>query len=162
ALVLNWQKKLGYHNDPFQDKPFFTECLVGLDKQREAINLFIIKGQQLGLVLGEKGMGKSTLVHWLQEEMQGKIKVIALEAKTIGSRERLEKTLYEATSNFIEKHIIKDEKTKEEKHTALKERLKAQHVLFIDNAGSLTPPHISLLQEFLNDTKLQLLLFDLP
>ncbi|NJL44137.1 MAG: hypothetical protein HC945_02365 [Nitrosarchaeum sp.] len=71
-LVLDWQAKLGYARDPFEDRFVLpvSASFVGAEKEREKINLFILKGQRFGTIHGDAASGKSVLLRWVAEQVE--------------------------------------------------------------------------------------------
>lgn len=71
-FVLDWTQVYGWRDDPFKQeilKPFNQYYIV--DKQmKNRINLFLIKKQRFGTIIGESGTGKTSLALWLVEELR--------------------------------------------------------------------------------------------
>ena len=70
-FVLDWYHVFGWEEDPFRDiilvpSNYFT---VGYESEREKINSFIIKDKKLGSISGERGTGKTTILKWLDFEL---------------------------------------------------------------------------------------------
>lgn len=168
ALVLDWQKKLGYRKDPFVDEP--TQDIVGLHDLREHINLFLLKNHQVGIITAEDGMGKTSFVLWLKKELQGKRRVREVNLKEITSAEKLEAYLERETEAFYKKipgfdklyeHMTNVQRTKEVKREELIKKLKKDTILLIiEDASKLVAAHVNLLNELLDQTQLEILLFD--
>ncbi|RMF54326.1 hypothetical protein D6745_05685 [Candidatus Woesearchaeota archaeon] len=72
-LILEWDKELGWKDNPFQDKILMPieEFISGYEEYRKRINLFFIKNLNLGTITGEQGTGKTTLIFWLKNELKG-------------------------------------------------------------------------------------------
>lgn len=167
ALVLDWQKKLGYRKDPFVDKP--THDLVGLPLIRQKINLFLLKNQKLALIDGDTGMGKSSFVLWLKRELRGKRRIREVVLKEVPG-DKLEAHLIRLTEELYKKIPFFDklyeqmtnvQRTKELEHKELVARLKKEALLLvIEDANKLSKAHATLLNELLEQTKLEIILLD--
>jgi type II secretory pathway predicted ATPase ExeA len=72
-LVLEWTTVYGWRRDPFREeilKPVQKYYAIE-SQQRKKINLFLLKRHKFGTILGEKGVGKSSLARWIVEELDG-------------------------------------------------------------------------------------------
>ncbi len=160
SLVLNWYRKLGYRKDPFVDKP--TKKIIGLESLKNKINLFLLRNEQLAIIRGDDGMGKSSFVMWMDKELQFKRKVHDINLRIITSREKLETLLDSITRPFY-KSLLKDERTKEERLQDIYSILqKKTHLLVIEDARLLNNAQITLLNQMLEKSKLQIILLDTP
>ena len=72
-LVLEWTTVYGWRRDPFREeilKP--VQKYYAIESQhRKRINLFLLKRHKFGTIIGEKGVGKSSLARWIVEELEG-------------------------------------------------------------------------------------------
>ena len=72
GFVLDWVTELGFEESPFQDiiiKPV-NKVITGYKEEREKINLFFIDAKKFGIIYGHPGMGKSTLIEWIDEHLE--------------------------------------------------------------------------------------------
>lgn len=160
GIVLNWYRKLGYRKDPFVDKP--TKKVEGLQNLKNKINLFLLKNEQLAIIRGEEGSGKSSLVKWMDKELQFKRKVHNIDLRVLSSREKLETYLDSMTRPFY-KQLLKDERKKDERLREIHSELqKRAYLLVIEDARLLNSAHITLLDQLLEKSKLQVMLLDTP
>jgi hypothetical protein len=163
ALVLDWQKKLGYRLDPFITsipRPA-GKFLVGTDTIKNALNLFLIKEERVLRITGKKGCGKSMLLHWIDEELKPS-KAHAqqyLDAATIKSKGDLIETLYNSRRTVLER--IKPPKG--DKEPLLLAKLAKEHsVLLIDNVMALPDDALAFLTTAVEKTPTQLIVTDTP
>ena len=87
-FVLEWEKALGWKNNPFQDKVFepIEQFFAGYVKERQRMNLFIIENYKYGIVLGEDGTGKTALLRWMRGQLlkyPQKFSVLYLNSKNL-------------------------------------------------------------------------------
>lgn len=87
-FVLEWEKALGWSDNPFQDKIFepVEQFIVGYDKERQKLNLFVIENYRYGILLGEEGNGKTTLLRWMRNQLaqyHSRFAVLYLNARNI-------------------------------------------------------------------------------
>lgn len=75
-LVLDWCHALGWAKNPFSS--LRSPSLAGLLDEREQINLFLIKGHRIGYIQGAKGVGKTTLLRWLEEQLRAHKSILSL------------------------------------------------------------------------------------
>ncbi|MDD9953803.1 MAG: ATP-binding protein [Candidatus Woesearchaeota archaeon] len=164
ALVLDWKKKLGYTEDPFAEevKHPVRDYIVGTKPVQEKFNLFLIKNQQFGTVAAEEGMGKSTFLEWIAEELErsGKNKAHYLNAKYHGTQTKLlDAFVRENFSFFTRSSLLK--KPAEAKYEKLIVKLaKNNHVLLIDNASNLSKEASQLLASIMTKTPTHILFAD--
>ncbi|MFP4523390.1 MAG: hypothetical protein ACOCQQ_02555 [Candidatus Nanoarchaeia archaeon] len=70
-----WYKKLGYAYNPFTIKPgFFDDEVVGYDKEIETL-VFWLKNEKLCFLQAEYGLGKSTILKYLVNELKEDFKI---------------------------------------------------------------------------------------
>ncbi len=110
-FVLEWDKALGWRNNPFQDKIFepVENFVVGYEKERQRLNLFLIENYKYGTLLGEEGLGKTTLLRWLRNQLQNyknRFCVIYVNARNLTEHEFI-KTLVYPQLNFFERWLTR-------------------------------------------------------
>lgn len=146
GFVLNWQRKVGYKGDPFVERPSkrTSDYCIDREEEKEKLNLFIIKHHRFGLIQGAKGLGKSTLLAWLEEELRAhflKLKVIAFhEKRELTKQKPFYEKLLAASMNMLERTVSKPyEKLQHvERVEWVLERLAKRHiVILIDDAREL-------------------------
>jgi hypothetical protein len=156
ALVLDWQKKLGYKTDPFVATPAgkVSAYFVDREQERERLNLFIIKDERFGLVQGAEGTGKTTLLAWLEEQLRTDFSKLKTVHFTGGAKkDALLDALVEVNLSMLERNVTKPhEKLKGE---ALEKFLfdkvgKERLILLVDNAGELLKEHKDLIKRLLD------------
>lgn len=153
ALVLDWQKKLGYRKDPFRQdilRPL-SHFIVGTTGLQERFNLFLIKGEQYGTITGVPGSGKTTFLSWIHEQLAKSKQYIPqyLDAEKAKSRANLTQQLLLGSLGFLGKRLAK-KKSQAKQEAMLKKRLaKKRPILLIDNAGMLEDDALSLLKDIL-------------
>jgi type II secretory pathway predicted ATPase ExeA len=152
-FVLEWEKALGYKGDPFTDKVLIpsSQFLVNREIEKERINWFFIKGYFYGVVLGEHGVGKTTLLKWLQERLNkyNKIHCIYINAAAFRDQVSIHQQILMPLLSFYEKAWSKPHQkfSGQAFLELLKKKLGAKSVaLLIDNAHNLTDKNIELLK----------------
>lgn len=85
GFTLDWVQELGWSQNPF-DKNLFR--VAGMVDARKDINVFFVKQRQFGIISGAAGMGKSTLLRWLEGELVGhKLRVVRLNGQEHGGKD---------------------------------------------------------------------------
>lgn len=110
-FVLDWIQVYGWRDDPFKQeilKPFNQYYIV--DKQmKNRINLFLIKKQKFGTIIGEAGTGKTSLALWLVDELRphaGQVFVSYINVKdTYKTEADLIQQILKPVTNMYEKVI---------------------------------------------------------
>lgn len=70
-----WYKQLGYAHNPFTIKPgFFDDEVVGYDEEIETLVSWLTQ-EKLCFLQAEYGLGKSTILKYLVNELKGKFKI---------------------------------------------------------------------------------------
>lgn len=71
-FTLTWFKELGWWDNPFLCKVMMPveRFIAGYEKERQKLNYFVIEGSPFGLIKGEDGTGKTTLLLWLWHVMK--------------------------------------------------------------------------------------------
>jgi type II secretory pathway predicted ATPase ExeA len=159
ALVLDWQKKLGFRKDPFDTgipQPV-ARHIVGMEELQERMNLFLIKDERFGTVRGGKGMGKTMFLRWAEHELAPQKTHLQhyIDASKSDSRESIVSQLLKERLTFIERFRKKPLKASaEEKERTLLERLahEDRNVLLVDNAGSLGEEELGLIMMIIERT----------
>jgi hypothetical protein len=95
-----WYKKYGWSNNPFSVK-WSTE-LVGFEKERELLLNYVSAGDMC-IVVGEPGMGKTSLLKWLKRQMGFLQKGIYLNAESMSDEFNLKKHVGKP---FIRKKVL--------------------------------------------------------
>ncbi len=158
AFVRDWLKTLGYKKDPFiaEPSPNVNDYLVDRTAERERLNLFCIKQDRFGILHGPRGVGKSTLLRWLHEELKRESVLIsgkvshelfqdAFLQRGFGVFSRVTKT-YEKLSSAERDELV------------LRRVGKARLVILIDDANELSSASKHLLRRLLERPHTQLIL----
>ena len=66
-FTLDWKKKLNWTTNPFNTKVL---DLVGNEKAKKKLNLFFLEKRTFGLIEAEQGVGKTSLIDWLTEQLK--------------------------------------------------------------------------------------------
>ncbi len=154
GFVLDWQKKLGYKKDPFMPEPDkkISTYFVDREQEREKLNLFVIKQHRFGIVHGPKGVGKSTLVGWLQEQLGVRVRRVSFAGKVVTKpKDFFEQFLHESL-NVVEKKVTRPQEKlkKDEMEPFLLQKLRKKRVLVIvDDAQLLVKQNKDLLKHLL-------------
>src|SRR3989338_4536785 len=71
GIVLEWERQLGFKNDPFKPEIIrpISETIAGLEKEREILNVFIVENGRFAVITGAKNSGKTTLLKWLEAQL---------------------------------------------------------------------------------------------
>jgi len=91
-----WYKKYGFNENPFSVKA--NSNIVGVDKQKKLVKDYILSGDMCFL-LGTNGAGKSSLLFWLKENLNG-FKVIYVDAAQVHKDFNISELLRENLSFF--------------------------------------------------------------
>lgn len=70
-FLMDWYKEFDWFSNPF--KPLVIspqDLMVNLEKEKQKINLFIIKQHDFGIIKGDDGLGKTTLLRWMSDELR--------------------------------------------------------------------------------------------
>ena len=72
GFVLNWEQELGFSGDPFKQEIItpVSDVIANMEKEREALNLFIIEKGAFAMLIGEHSTGKTILLKWLEEQLE--------------------------------------------------------------------------------------------
>lgn len=72
GFVLNWEQELGFSGDPFKQEIMVpvSDMIANLEKEREALNLFIIEKGNFAMLIGAHSTGKTILLKWLEEQLE--------------------------------------------------------------------------------------------
>ena len=157
GLVLDWKASLGYRFDPFDPAIIKQDTIHGLDDLKERFNLWLIKGGQLGTIAGEKGVGKTLFLRWIENELAPRRSHHQhyFDAKAGGSADDLRRALG--------KHGLFARLLRAKDDQELLARLaKQQNVILIDNAGGLHKDALQLLGQVLDKTPSHAVLADTP
>lgn len=157
ALVLDWQKKLGYRHDPFDmriPQPV-KQHIVGTYDLQERINLFLIKEEQFGTITGEHGTGKTMLLRWVEEEL-ARHKTHTQQYIDARGKESLLGALSRRT---LLQRVFK-RSAKQPRDELLRRLAKERRVILIDNAGHMSADDLVLLADILSKTPTVALLAD--
>ncbi len=149
-FTLDWFKYLDWVKDPFAEPvENVKEFYGGFKKQREILNMFLIKGSSYGTISGEYGSGKTTLIEWLLSELKNYRKKIItnyIDCKELKQKKarvddsilELKKELYKLrkeealNTNLFEKISLKLKSFVEEQqyNLRLREKLEAEKWFF--------------------------------
>ncbi|MFH1396903.1 MAG: AAA family ATPase [archaeon] len=144
-LVLEWEKALGYRENPFKGEILEPagKYAVNFENEKEKVNLFIISDKKFGTIIGEKGTGKTIFLKWLEEQLEKfKYKVVVkyMDWSGVKTNTKFVKELFKPSSGFkglSEKGLSEIEVENFDKK--LKESIRdKKYVLLIDNLQKLT------------------------
>lgn len=152
-FVLEWDKALGWHDNPFQDKIFepVESFVVGYEKERQRLNLFLIENYKYGVLLGEEGIGKTTLLRWLRSQLKhykNRFSVVYVNAKNLSEHEFI-KTLVYPQLNFFQRWIMRPWRKLHIGNVVefLIPRLNAKNmIILLDEAHLLSKPDLLILK----------------
>src|SRR3989344_3110323 len=74
-----WYERYGFKENPFSVKA--NSNIVGVEKQKNLIKDYILSGDMCFL-LGGNGTGKSSLLYWLKENLNG-FKILYIDAAQV-------------------------------------------------------------------------------
>ncbi len=98
-----WYERYGFKENPFSVKA--NSNIVGVEKQKNLIKDYILSGDMCFL-LGGNGTGKSSLLYWLKESLNG-FKVLYIDAAQVDKNFNL--------SNFLKSNLTIFERIKRKK-----------------------------------------------
>lgn len=166
GFVLDWENELGYSTNPFKVeilKPV-SKYIAGYKKKKSRINLFIINNEKFGIISGEDGVGKTTLLQWLYEQLQkykDKVMVCYLTGKVLSQEFVLLKSIVNPLLNVYEKKVKKLNKDVdiERNLSVLKRKLgNKKLVLLIDDAVVAPDRVVLLLKKMYSAMPLQIII----
>ncbi len=152
-FVLEWDRALGFRGDPFADKIFtpINKFLVDRKDEKEKLNWFFIKNYFYGVIVGEPGVGKTTMLKWLEDRLRkyNRIHAVYINAAVFKEQVNIMHKMITPLLSFYEKVITKP-------HTKLlsadflgflKKKLGHKSVaLLIDNAQHLTDKNLEMIK----------------
>lgn len=162
ALVMDWVRKLGYESDPFVDEILqpVAKVIVGLERPRERINLFLLKDGSFGIVKGDVGVGKTILLRWVEEQIElhasSLQSVLVEEQESLADPETLFRWLFRSQLNVYEKFVrrLPERLSRSEQEAYFAEKASRQRlVILVDNAQLLAPKSFELLARLLARAK---------
>lgn len=157
GFTMDWVSELGWKRDPFErDAP-----LADFEDERQEINLFFIKKRRFGTVVGGTGMGKSTLLRWLRDELgqYKELDVHLISADQTPTDESFRKALAEpfrgvfSRGKGIERDALAD---------LLAKKARGRYVLLVDGGERLTEEHLATIATLLSLDSSILLSADRP
>ncbi len=109
-FVYFWYKELGWKDNPFKTKhpEPIQDYISGYENERKKLNYAIIEKAPLILITGKEGIGKTTLLLWLKNELKNYKHLVAVDY--INSKVNFIefiKNLIEPLTNFSEGLAIK-------------------------------------------------------
>ena len=152
-FVLEWDRALGFRGDPFADKIFtpINKFLVDRKDEKEKLNWFFIKNYFYGVIVGEPGVGKTTMLKWLEDRLRkyNRIHAVYINAAVFKEQVNIMHKMITPLLSFYERVITKP-------HTKLlsadflgflKKKLGHKSVaLLIDNAQHLTDKNLEMIK----------------
>ena len=152
-FVLEWDRALGFRGDPFADKIFtpINKFLVDRKDEKEKLNWFFIKNYFYGVIVGEPGVGKTTMLKWLEDRLRkyNRIHAVYINAAVFKEQVNIMHKMITPLLSLYERVITKP-------HTKLlsadflgflKKKLGHKSVaLLIDNAQHLTDKNLEMIK----------------
>lgn len=169
-FVLEWDKALGFKGDPFADKIFapINKFLVNRKEEREKMNWFFIKNYYFGAMVGEPGVGKTTMLKWLEDRLTryNRIHAVYLNAAVFKEQVNILHKMVIPLLSFYERKISKVHKKmlSADLLKLLKKKLGHKSAaLLIDNAHHLTDKNLEMVKGFRKEgLKLQVVVTSTP
>ncbi|KYK26758.1 hypothetical protein AYK26_04765 [Euryarchaeota archaeon SM23-78] len=169
-FVLEWDKALGFRGDPFVDKIFapINRFLVNRKDEKEKLNWFFIKHYFYGAMVGEQGVGKTTMLKWLEGRLEryNRIHAVYINAAVFKEQVNILHKMAEPLLSWYEKNFSKPHKKllSSEFMAFLKKKLGHKSVaLLLDNAHHLTEKNLELIKSLKKeDLKLQVIVASTP
>lgn len=145
-FVLDWNKQLGWKHDPFLPSlsSTVTKLIAGYEKERMKLNLFVLQKYTFATLVGNEGMGKTTVLRWMHEELNkhsSQIYTAYIDGATLRGERYVVHNLIRTVENIIETLITKPHKklTSRDLHEYLQKKLEHKRlVLLIDNANEMS------------------------
>lgn len=169
-FVLEWDKALGFRGDPFADKIFapINTFLVNRKDEKEKLNWFFIKNYSYGALIGEEGVGKTTLLFWLEDRLKkyNRIHAVYINAAVFKEQINIPQKMIFPLLSLKEKLISKPHKKllSADLLQFLKKKLgQKSSTLIIDNAHHLTETNLELIKNLRKEgLKLQVIVASSP
>lgn len=169
-FVLEWDKALGFKGDPFVDKIFapINQFLVDRSDEKEKMNWFFIKNYHFGALVGVDGVGKTTLIRWLENRLKkyNRIHGVYINAGVFKEQVNILNSMVTPLLTFYEKSFSKPHKKLPNADLIkfLKKKLGQKSIaLLIDNAHNLTDKNLEFIKSLRKEgLKLQVIVASTP
>jgi len=169
-FVLEWDKALGFRGDPFAEKIFapINDFLVNRKDEKEKLNWFFIKNYYFGGIVGEEGVGKTTLLVWLEDRLKkyNRIHAVYINAAVFKEQINIPQKMVLPLLSLTERLFSKPHKKllSADFMNFLKKKLGQKSVtLIIDNAHHLTEKNLELIKSLRKEgLKLQIVVASSP
>lgn len=169
-FVLEWDRALGFKADPFVNKIFtpINKFLVNRNEEKEKINWFFIKNYFYGALVGEQGVGKTTMLRWLENRLMkyNRIHAVYINAAVFKEQVNVLHSMIMPLLSFYEKRFSKPhtKMLSADLLVLLKKKLGHKSVaLLLDNAHHLTDKNLELIKSLRKENlKLQVLVTSTP
>ncbi len=166
GFILDWESELGYSANPFETKILapISSYIAGYSKEKNGINLFVINNEKFGIITGEYGVGKTTLLKWLHEQLQKykeRVMVYYFNGKVLFQEFILVKSLVNPLLSLYEKKIKKLNKDVniERNLSLLKKKIgNKKLVLLIDDVESVPSSVLLLLKKMYSVMPLEIIM----
>ena len=166
-FIVDWNKKLGWSNDPFSEnlKANIRDYIGGYETERMKINLFVLQRYNFGVLSGDSGMGKTTILKWMLSELKKyKQKIIAgyIDGNKMKGPLSCIKEVINPVENIFEKLIIRPHKELDLDTLIpfIRRKLRNKRlILLIDDIGKVSDFGIELLKKmFKSSLNMQLII----
>jgi len=144
-FIIDWDRELGWKRNPFEprvlDPP--DKFISGYIQERLKINLFVIKKYNFGVIHGEPGTGRTTLLKWMEFELKkhkNKLYANYISGKNLtGEKETIKRIIWPFIKPY---HMLAKPHEKLTMNTLgdfLRKKLKKKRlVLLVDDIGSIS------------------------
>ena len=145
-FILKWERELGFRNNPFKDcvlEPI-DRFIVGLEEEKKALNMFFIKNKHVGIIRGEQGSGKTTLIKWLRNHLKSfktKMVVSLVEEDALDNEDKFVAAIIGPMLNIFDKNMLRkpEQLHLENLPDFIKKKLRRRKlVLLIDDVENLS------------------------
>ena len=157
-FVMDWMDELNWEMNPFEHsmENSLDEFCLGNKKEKSKLNVFVIGNQKFGVIKGEEGVGKTTLLKWLEAHLKKhshQVIVNFIDCREIKNESQLIQTIIKPLVGLFEKFTAKKELkslNSQSIYPYLKKKLKRKRiVLLFDNIHKVYSDFPKIINRFL-------------
>jgi hypothetical protein len=157
-FIIHWERNLDWSGNPFTDTILFpvSSFKSGREEESKILNKFFIQGKKFGVIKGEKGVGKTFILKWLEEELktyENQFDIFYFDAKTSNHKTLIKNLMSHFTTfSFFNnpENLIDNIKSKISKSKKI--------IFLIDDADNLSKESLILIKQIKSINNIHLIL----